>query len=280
MRTLSMSFIRTHWCKARLNDVAIPISTWMEESFSRDVSNQTRVRRYSLRSSINFWTSSFWFSRADPISCSHHRAPDYFTESINSDRGFWGWQCASYINYLLGFCPRSDALHQAGEDCRPNTKGMYMITTNSAAPFASGQWSMASTESSKSGAFYRRDPLQEQIDEWGKLDGEFNNDNRGGHFKATAMGNAYDWSRLNQIESEFSEPDKLNVNFNEHKHTTASSNERWRQNDKFKLKENPLFTFVNDSTNTWQRHHPHSHLSNDDFQFPKVTYWRTTLFLQ
>lgn len=142
-----------------------------------------------------------------------------------------------------------------------------MITTNNVAPFASGQWSMTASGNSKNGLFYRRDPLQEQIDEWGKLEGEFNY--RGIHSKYPSAGTTYDWSQLNQIENEFSELDKLNSNVNannEQKQTTTT--ERWRQNDKFRLSENPL-RVMNDSLSI-QRHH--SHLSNDDFQFPKVTY--------
>lgn len=124
---------------------------------------------------------------------------------------------------------------------------------------------MSSTGTSKNNVHYRRDPLQEQIDEWGKLDGDFNY--RSKHKKYQSAGTAYDWSHLNQIENEFNDLDKLNFNANnEHKHTPST--ERWRQNDKFKLQENPLLA-LNESLSIQQHH---SHLSNDDFQFPKVTY--------
>lgn len=79
-------------------------------------------------------------SFADPIACSHHRAPDYFSESIRSFRGFWGWPCGSYISYLLGLCPHSPDLVVAGEDCRQTTRGMFMINTRSRSPFAEGRW--------------------------------------------------------------------------------------------------------------------------------------------
>lgn len=36
--------------------------------------------------------------------CSHHRAPEYYAESIRSVIGFWGWRCESYIYYLFGIC--------------------------------------------------------------------------------------------------------------------------------------------------------------------------------
>lgn len=119
---------------------------------------------------------------ADPFACSHHRAPDYFSESIRSYRGFWGWPCKSYINYLLGLCPHTDELVVAGEDCVSTTRGIFLITTNSAAPFAMGRWTDMPVDVTKvaqadispspiSGA----DPLLRQLDTWGKLDGHFNN---------------------------------------------------------------------------------------------------------
>lgn len=156
-------------------------------------------------------------------------------------------------------------MHLAGEDCRPNTKGMYLITTNSASPFASGQWMMR-TGTTKSSSLYRRDPFQEQIDEWGKLEGEFNN--AGDHsqnsdgFRPTI----YDWSHLNQIENVFMEPDKTRLDLNDDMKIVSSSTERWRQNDKFILAENPLGE-LNDTL----PHHSQT-LANDDFQFPKVSY--------
>lgn len=48
--------------------------------------------------------------------CSHHRAPEYFSESIRSTVGFWGWRCQSYLYYLLGICkPAIDQQAAAGE---------------------------------------------------------------------------------------------------------------------------------------------------------------------
>ncbi|XP_053985503.1 lipase member H-like [Hylaeus volcanicus] len=34
--------------------------------------------------------------------CSHYRAPHYFAESINSERGFWGVKCDNYEDYRAG----------------------------------------------------------------------------------------------------------------------------------------------------------------------------------
>lgn len=122
--------------------------------------------------SPNIITIFCHLSFIDPFACSHHRAADYYTESIKSERGFWGWPCNSYINYLLGLCPRSNELHLAGEDCRETTKGMFLITTNNESPFASGQWSVQQTSKYTSNG--RRDPFFERIDEYGKLDSAFN----------------------------------------------------------------------------------------------------------
>lgn len=48
--------------------------------------------------------------------CSHHRAPEYFGESIRSTVGFWGWECQSFIYYVFGWCkPVIDLQALAGE---------------------------------------------------------------------------------------------------------------------------------------------------------------------
>lgn len=117
----------------------------------------------------------------DPFACSHHRAPDYYSESIRSYKGFWGWACTSYINYLLGMCPKTNFLVVAGEDSVVTTRGMFLVTTNGESPFAIGRWTELVGGGLKNGfyninrPFNKGEPLQKQIDEWGKLDGEFNN---------------------------------------------------------------------------------------------------------
>ena len=37
-------------------------------------------------------------------SCNHNRAPRFYGESISSKVGFWGFRCAHWHRYLLGFC--------------------------------------------------------------------------------------------------------------------------------------------------------------------------------
>lgn len=193
----------------------------MEESSNQDAHNRIQVCiKFLFPISIEYLINFLIISYSDPIACSHHRAPDYFTESINSERGFWGWSCASYINYLLGFCPRNGNIHQAGEDCRPNTNGMYLITTNSASPFAAGQWQTITTSGNKNtDNHYRRDPSHEEINGWQKLEGEFNN--RGFHKKFDQQ--STDWNQLHQIENELINLDKIQ----------QKVNSLTRRNDKF-----------------------------------------------
>ncbi|XP_055710707.1 phospholipase A1 member A [Phlebotomus papatasi] len=124
-----------------------------------------------------------WSNGQNPIVCSHHRAPDYYMESIRSFRGFWGWQCDSYINYLLGFCRPSDNLREAGENCKNTTRGMFIISTNPSPPFAMGKWTDVLKNSGLKSSLVeeyltpikRKNPLQDELDQWGKLDGTFNN---------------------------------------------------------------------------------------------------------
>nr|XP_040232337.2 uncharacterized protein LOC120955495 [Anopheles coluzzii] len=120
-----------------------------------------------------------WGSGQNPMACSHHRAPDYYAESIRSLTGFWGWSCQSYVYYLLGFCPQNNAQVIAGEDCPTGTEGMFMITTNPASPFAIGRWAGFSIPQKKDAILNKhglnRDPFISDIDQWGKLDSSFNN---------------------------------------------------------------------------------------------------------
>ncbi|XP_059617747.1 uncharacterized protein LOC132262483 [Phlebotomus argentipes] len=124
-----------------------------------------------------------WSNGQNPIVCSHHRAPDYYMESIRSFRGFWGWQCDSYINYLLGFCKPTDVLREAGENCKNTTRGLFLVNTNPSSPFAMGKWTDVLKNSGLKSSLLdeylapikRKNPLQEELNQWGKLDGNFNN---------------------------------------------------------------------------------------------------------
>ncbi|XP_055319675.1 pancreatic triacylglycerol lipase [Sitodiplosis mosellana] len=243
---------------------------------------------------------------SNPFACSHHRAAEYFTESILSDRGFWGWSCNSYYSYLLGMCPRSNELHLAGEDCRDTTKGMFLITTNSESPFASGQWTLQQTTKYPSNS--RRDPFLERIDEYGKLESAFNFANSYHKLSTSppqpspfvsvpflSTGNFRPYEPLtNQInQNEFETTMNHNMDgagggagdksrfdlYNDGGDLKLSSTtERWRQNDKFILVENPLVSALN-RTMSEAIFHQHQLQqqqqqsgSSDEFQFPKVTY--------
>lgn len=112
--------------------------------------------------------------------CSHHRAPEYFAESIRSTVGFWGWKCESYVNYLFGMCiPQKDQQAVAGEDCRSSSSGLYFLKTNSNSPFATGRLSSLSLEKSidviSFSPIRNVDPFLKKIDAFGKLEGNFNN---------------------------------------------------------------------------------------------------------
>lgn len=229
------------------------------------------------------------FLFADPFACSHHRSADYFTESIKSERGFWGWPCGSYYLYLLGRCPRSNELHLAGEDCRTTTIGMFLVTTNHESPFAYGQWTIQS--STKDPLNSRRDPFLERIDEYGKLDSAFNYIDSYRKLQTATPIPAAPTSRpydpfSNQInQNEFdgfggadantaaatAVDDKTRYEFDDDL-KLISSTERWRQNDKFILLENPLAAAINRTTSPEQILYNQQSGSSDEFQFPKVTY--------
>lgn len=79
----------------------------------------------------------------DILSCSHHRCPNYFMESIQSSVGFYGWKCQSYFYYVLGLCPFNNDdkdLILTGEDCKLSSRGLFLVTTNSESPFAKGRF--------------------------------------------------------------------------------------------------------------------------------------------
>lgn len=79
--------------------------------------------------------------------------------------------------YLLGLCPKSDQLFVAGEDCRSETRGMFLVTTNGISPFAVGRWTdtVGVDKNLAKLSFTQTDPLQRRIDPWGKVEGNFNN---------------------------------------------------------------------------------------------------------
>lgn len=189
----------------------------------------------------------------DPIACSHHRAPDYFSESIQSNRGFYGWPCSSYINYLLGFCPRTSRIEVlAGEDCLTTTTGMFMITTKSESPFATGQWTETAATKIAGTPGFRipgADPFELQIDQWGKLDGTFNNiDNTHKRFGV----NSFD-SSSNAYGSDYLDGTLVGL---------RSPSDHWRINNKFSQSDNFFMEYRYNLTQNI--------ISDDSFQTPNV----------
>lgn len=172
---------------------------------------------------------------------------------------------------MLGMCPRTNELHLAGEDCRESTKGMFLITTNSESPFASGQWTVQQTSKYPSNS--RRDPFLERIDEYGKLDSAFNFANGYHKLNTRPQFNYHPYEQSsNQINQNAYETtndvDKSRFDLDDDL-KLGSTTEKWRQNDKFILVENPLASVLN---RTISLHHQHSDSNSDVFQFPKVTY--------
>ncbi|XP_059222112.1 phospholipase A1 [Stomoxys calcitrans] len=126
----------------------------------------------------------------NPFPCFHHRALDYYHESIRSTSGFWGWKCSSYLAYILGYCPRTnDDLFEAGENVKTTTRGMFLVDTNGKPPYAMGKCS-TKDESSKNisqletnktinEAYMpptkRIDRLLAAGDQWDKINYSFNN---------------------------------------------------------------------------------------------------------
>lgn len=172
-------------------------------------------------------------------------------------------------------CPQTNEWHLAGEDCRKTSTGMFLIATNSESPFASGQWPVQKTPIS----IIRRDPFYDRIDAYGKLDSKFNYVDS---YKKAPNG------PMAAVPSSPNAEHVLNNRIRHHEYELdggenrfhfgdlpdiAGSTERWRQNDKFILVENPLTLTSNNSTKqTIVFQHQHSSSSSDDFKFPKVTY--------
>lgn len=123
-------------------------------------------------------------SLADSFACSHQRAMAYYLESIRSPKGFWGWACSGYIPYLLGMCPPTNYLLEAGDNIRHSTRGMFLIDTNDTSPYALGKWTDLPTlgvKHPRTPALTLKipaqsvDPLLKHIDQFGKLATNFNN---------------------------------------------------------------------------------------------------------
>ncbi|XP_029659615.1 uncharacterized protein LOC115233379 isoform X2 [Formica exsecta] len=78
------------------------------------------------------------WEHGNPFGCNHHRAAEYFAESINSKIGFWGWPCYGFVSYLLGLCPPKHPAVLMGEDVNKRYRGFHLVKTKAQSPFAEG----------------------------------------------------------------------------------------------------------------------------------------------
>ncbi|XP_050441501.1 pancreatic lipase-related protein 2-like [Adelges cooleyi] len=78
---------------------------------------------------------------SNPIKCNHHMAPEYFAESINTEKGFWAWECSNVSDYYDGKCPPKGKPRLMGEFCKTNSSGLYVLNTEKKPPYAKGKWS-------------------------------------------------------------------------------------------------------------------------------------------
>lgn len=82
-----------------------------------------------------------WEER-NPFGCDHHRAVEYFAESINSRTGFWGWPCSGFLAYLLGLCPPRFPAVLMGEDINRKYRGFHLAKTRAQSPYAEGMFTV------------------------------------------------------------------------------------------------------------------------------------------
>jgi len=68
-------------------------------------------------------------------SCSHRRALEYFTESVNSKVGFTSTLCDSWESFTAGKCVHLDTI-QMGEHVDDAYEGKFYLSTNSKSPYA------------------------------------------------------------------------------------------------------------------------------------------------
>ncbi|CAH1170534.1 unnamed protein product, partial [Phaedon cochleariae] len=80
------------------------------------------------------------------FACNHHRAPLYFAESINTEKGFWGWACPSFWQFVTGGCPPHEPQILMGDRVDPTASGMYLVITESVPPYAVGRYEGSNVE--------------------------------------------------------------------------------------------------------------------------------------
>ncbi|XP_017835361.2 LOW QUALITY PROTEIN: phospholipase A1 member A [Drosophila busckii] len=169
---------------AGLNDKLDPSDADFVDVMHTNAMVQGKLERcghvdFYMNGGINQPGCTGWMINA--FACSHQRATAYYLESIRSPKGFWGWACSSYLYYLLGMCPPTNFLLEAGDNVRAGTRGMFLIDTNDTSPYALGKWTDLPTLGVKRPRLPQPlplqsvDPLMQHIDQFGKLAGNFNN---------------------------------------------------------------------------------------------------------
>ncbi|RZF36747.1 hypothetical protein LSTR_LSTR005060 [Laodelphax striatellus] len=96
------------------------------------------------------------FYMNDPIGCDHHRSLRYFSESIRSAQGFWGWPCDGMLAYLENRCPPRGEPCLMGAQVSPKSRGYYLVYTSAEAPFALGRWTGVQTNRTRWQRLVRR----------------------------------------------------------------------------------------------------------------------------
>ncbi|BES94719.1 Lipase [Nesidiocoris tenuis] len=70
--------------------------------------------------------------------CDHHRAAEYFAESINSKTGFWGARCHNVLYVMMDRCPHQPPYEMMGDGARTSAQGLFYVRTRSEKPYAMG----------------------------------------------------------------------------------------------------------------------------------------------
>jgi hypothetical protein len=71
------------------------------------------------------------------VGCDHHRATEFYTESVNSDR-FLARQCESFDEIEAENCSGTEVVASLGGDYSKTVRGVFFLETNAASPFARG----------------------------------------------------------------------------------------------------------------------------------------------
>ncbi|KAI5646022.1 lipase domain-containing protein [Phthorimaea operculella] len=95
--------------------------------------------------------SDFYLNGGGPMqpgcimpSCSHLRAAEVFTESVNNPKTFVGLKCSSWKNFLANSCENSMAV--LGYGSSTDTRGLFYLRTAASPPYGLG---MAGTKTEK-----------------------------------------------------------------------------------------------------------------------------------